>query len=180
MISWLFLACGGDEETAGGGEATSCGDLDGKGGDTGDIPDVLGSWSKQEFGLNAYVVGCDISGVSQESEGQWIETLNVEGRVPDALYAWFGVEETEDTEYFYGALDKGGGITFSGTHADAAGTVYANFSGLVFTDTAVDGKTVIRGSATLAYDVDVETETGENPIIDCYNVASWSVNKAGL
>jgi hypothetical protein len=173
MITWLWLACGGDEETGGGQETESCGDLDGDGTDSGDIPDVLGSWSAYEYGVAAYIPGCAITGADQESEDEWIDTLNVEGRVPDGLYAWFGVEEARDQEYFYGALDPRGGITFTGTHADAAGTVYANFSGLVFMDTALN-KNVIRGSATVAYDVD------DDAVIDCYNVASWSVNKAGL
>lgn len=167
MILFL-LACTGGADDSAPSDATACGDPDGFGGDTGDIPNVLGNWTSS-FAQNFYDDDCATDNLDQETEG-WIGSFELDGRAPDALYLEF---LANDTERFWGAMDQNGGITISGQHTHSEGTMYAQFGGLVYHDQYQD-RDVIDGSAMLGLDVDGDA------LIDCKAKGSWKAIKSGL
>ncbi len=65
------LSCKGSDDTALVDEFDICGDVDGPGGDTGDVPNVLGKWTVT-FASNLYDDGaCDVEGLEQD-DWTWI------------------------------------------------------------------------------------------------------------
>lgn len=162
----LLLGCNGNHDESG-ATGSECGDVDGDGSDTGDIPDLAGSWSIT-FGSNFFDDNCSASSLSQTSE-TWISAMQVQGSVP-SLSMYFGTERGD--EIFYGMVDRNGGVTLSGTHAHAAGTMYAQFGGLAYHDQYQD-RDVIDGSAFLGLDTDYDGT------IDCTAKASWIAFKSG-
>ncbi|MDP2316202.1 MAG: hypothetical protein Q8P41_25110 [Pseudomonadota bacterium] len=168
MISILLalLACTG-APTDTGATASECGDPDGFGTDTGDIPNVLGNWTSQ-FALNFYDDDCSTENLDADSES-WIGSFELDGRAPDALYMSFG----SSAERYWGAMDQNGGMTLAGQHVHPEGTLYAQFGGLVYRDQYQD-RDVIDGSAFLGLDVDADG------VIDCRAKGSWKAYKSGL
>ncbi len=147
---------------------SACGDPDGFGTDTGDIPAVLGNWTSTWAQLY-FDDGCSTENLDRDTEG-WIGSLEMDGRAPDALYMRFG---TAPDDRFWGAMDLNGGITLSGTHTHTEGTLYAQFGGLVYHDQYLD-RDVIDGSGILGLDTDADKA------IDCVVKASWKAIKSGL
>lgn len=166
LATAALLACVPPDGETGGAAEPACGDVDGDGGDTGDVPNVLGTWSAT-FYYDTFYDSC--TAIDDQSELDWIGSLNVMGTVPDAIYTTIG---TNETERFWGAVDRNGGITFTGQHEHVAGTMYANFSGLVYHDQGLD-RTVINGYAFLGLDVDGDT------LVDCTGGGHWSAKKSG-
>lgn len=163
-----LLACGpAATDTGSGSDDAACGDPDGDGGDTGDIPNVLGKWTSL-FATDFYKDGCSIADLDETSE-TWIGAFGLEGRVPDNISASFNKNPDEG---FHAALDSRGGFTMTGNHQRADLVVYAQFGGLVYHDLALD-KDVINGMGTLAFDADGDT------FIDCYARGSWNAIHSG-
>lgn len=168
LVALLLPACVGpaDGDSAG-GPSDECGDPDGSGGDTGDLPNVLGAWTSS-FAQNFYDDDCSTGNLDENSES-WIGSFTMDGRVPDALYFSFNSAE----ERYWGAMDKNGGITFAGQHVHSEGTLYAQFGGLVYHDQYQD-RDIIDGSAFLGLD------TNDDGLIDCRAKGSWKAIKSGL
>ncbi len=168
MLLGLLVGCtGAGGET--GADPAECGDPDGFGTDTGDVPNVLGNWTSS-FAANFYDDDCTASGFDENSE-TWIGSFELDGRAPDALYMSFNSAD----ERYWGAMDQNGGITLSGQHVHVAGTIYAQFGGLVYHDTVGDSdRHVIDGAAFLGLDVDADGA------IDCRAKGSWKATKSGL
>ncbi len=167
---WLLLlatGCGSgpDDST----DTSACGDLDGTGSDTGNLPGVLGRWTVS-FGTNNYTDGCGVADFDNTSEDWLLGAMEVRGRVPDALYAVFDDEE----ERFYGLQAANGGIVFSGTHEDDRhGTMWTSMGGLVYLDTYRD-RTVIEGFGFIGLDTLGDGE------IDCYARGDFEAFKSGF
>ena len=158
-----------DSGDTGAADTEVCGDLDGSGTDTGDIPNVLGSWATT-FGVSYWDDNCTVSGFDENTEAEWAgEAFEIKGTVPNSLYVEF---QDDPSNRYEAAIDARGGLSISGTHAHDAGTIYAQFGGLVYTGN--DGRQGIDGSAFLGLDVDADKT------IDCYARASWSPNKSGF
>ena len=155
-------AAGNDESGAG---LDGCGDVDGDGTDTGNVPDMAGSWSTQ-FYYDENNDSCN--GISSDTE-TWIGAMQVQGSVP-SLSMYFGTERGDET--FYGMVDRNGGVTFSGTHAHPAGTEHAQFGGLAYHDQYLDVD-VIDGSLFIGLDGD-----GDGAI-DCTVKGAWIARKSG-
>ena len=170
MILVLSLvACGHGDETGLGVDANVCGDLDGPGGDTGDIPNLLGHWTSA-FGQVFYDEGiCDLSNLSQTSES-WIGSGQVDGSVTTNFLLTY--DDAPD-EQFWGAMDPNGGITFTGQHTHSQGTMYAHFSGLFYHDQYLD-RDIIDGAAFLGMD------TNGDAVLDCGVKGSWLAYKSGV
>ena len=163
----LFLACTGAEDDTASEEAAECGDPDGFGTDTGNLPSVLGNWTST-FAQNFYDDDCSTDNLDAGSES-WIGSFELDGRAPDALYMTFG----RTPERYWGAMDQNGGITLSGQHEHPEGTLYAQFGGLVYHEQYQD-RDMIDGSAFLGLDTDGDGE------IDCRAKGSWKAFKSGL
>jgi len=132
-----------------------CGDLDGDGTDTGDLPDVLGSWTVT-FGKWYFTdASC---GLDDSELKDWINgSMKIKGRAPDGLYAVFGNSE----ERFYGLEASHGGVVFSGQHESALyGTIRASVGGHTYKDVYRD-RIVMEGFGFVGVD---STGDGE---IDC-------------
>ncbi len=146
-----------------------CGDIDGDGTDTGNIPNILGLWTAS-FGTNNFTENCGLSGFSDSSESWLNGTMEIKGRVPDGLYAIFDDEE----ERFHGLESAHGGLVLSGTHTHAQfGTMWVSMGGLIYDD-AYRGRVVIEGFGFLGLDTMGDGE------IDCYARGDFEAFKSGV
>jgi hypothetical protein len=155
VLLLLLGSCGGKDDAVDTGPVDpECGDLDGNGTDTGDLPDVLGSWTVT-FGKWYFAEAC---GLDDDELKEWVNgAMQIKGRAPHDLYAQFGNSE----EHFYGLESGHGGLVFSGQHESALyGTVRASMGGHVYYDVYRE-RTVIEGFGFVGVD---STGDGE---IDC-------------
>ncbi|MFZ5481551.1 MAG: hypothetical protein ACOZNI_32615 [Myxococcota bacterium] len=166
-----LLACTATIDDSGAAADCECGDPDGPGGDTGDIPDVFGTWTST-WASAWYEDNCTAEGLDQGSE-DWIGAFSIRGTAPDALYVYFGPESDPVTDRFFGAMDTYGGFTMSGRYDHNAGQMYVQFGGLVYPDPNLSGRATIRGSGFLGLDPDGDGD------VDCYANGSWTALKSG-
>lgn len=155
------------DDSVGAGDA--CGDVDGSGHDTGNIPNLLGYWSST-FGAEFYDDGtCAIEDLTRDSE-TWIGAFQIVGSPSSSFYLSFADREDEK---FWGAIDDFGGLTFTGEHHHASGTMYAQFSGLLYHDQYQD-RDIISGASFFGMDTNTDT------VIDCGVKGSWNAYKSGV
>ena len=166
-VSLWVVGCAGDDafET---GEAALCGDLDGEGGDTGNIPNVLGRWTTS-FATTWFDESCNLGGLDQSSEAWLTGALSIEGYVPDGLASTFSAEE--DVVY-RGMVSRGGGMVMTGVRDSQFGTMYVSINGLVYEDPYLE-RDVWKGSVYIG--VDLDGDTG----IDCDVRGDWTARKSG-
>lgn len=165
---WLvvLVGCGGPkvDET---GDTTEC---PGDRGMPAGLDSPVGRWSAS-WAADYYDDTCAVGGIDRDSEA-WIGSFTLDGNVPEAIYLYFEPDIDSDTEIFYGVVDEGGGVSFTGVHAHTAGTMYAQFGGLLYFD-QYQSRYTIDGSATLGLDVD------QDGLIDCAAKGSWVARKSG-
>lgn len=167
LATLLVVAGCTDAPVDSGVEDDVCGDIDGEGGDTGDVPNVLGNWTV-DFGRNLFDENCGLAGLEQGSE-TWLDgAMEIGGRVPNTLYATFNNAD----ERFFGLESANGGIVFSGVHEDALGTMYASFGGMVYYDVH-RGRNYIDGFAFIGVD------TNGDGSIDCTARGEWTATRSG-
>ena len=148
-----------------------CGDVDGDGFDTGNIPNILGSWSST-FGSQVFYENCGVEDLHQTSEN-WINgaAMDIGGYVPDGLFAYFDGDREEE---FVGIINEMGGVVFSGRHQHSAGEMHVVFGGLVYHDEWREPpRDVIQGFVYMGLDV---TDDGN---IDCDARGGWTAIKSG-
>ena len=167
LIGLLVCGCGGDgaSET---GDGAACGDLDDDGGDTGNIPNVLGRWTTN-FATTWFDESCNLGGLDQSSEAWLTSAMSIEGYVPDGLAGVLSAEE--DVEY-RGIVSRGGGMVFTGVRDSQFGTMYVSINGLVYEDPYLQ-RDVWKGSVYIG--VDLDGDTG----IDCDVRGDWTARKSG-
>jgi hypothetical protein len=143
-LSILFVACSGDDST----DPSACGDLDGPGDDSGDLPDIRGTWSSI-FGTGIFQENCAITGMKQ-NDMDWINgsSFTVEGRVPDTLLATFISEPDEE---FWGVMNDRGGVVFTGIHMHEGYAMDVTFGGLLYESHDLD-RVRIEGSVYMGVD----------------------------
>ena len=111
MILLAVLAVGCTDKSAdsadGDEDAGECGDIDGSGSDTGDIPNILGNWNTT-FGLQIDDENCSIPGLKPD-DMSWINgaSMDIDGTPPSNMVAEFA---GEDGERFYGLISSHGGL----------------------------------------------------------------------
>jgi len=162
----LVAGCkkGNDEET---GLDTECGDIDGNGGDTGDVPNVLGLWTAN-FGLNLFDENC--SGVDDSDIGFVNGPIEINGYVPDGLRLDFG---SDSDRRLRGAISTTGGMAFAGQIEQSQGIFHFGMGGLVYEDQNMGGRNVWMGGGYVGVDVD------KDGAIDCDMRGDWTVMKSG-
>ena len=166
-----ILSCKGDSNDSGAtgaSETDSCGDIDGSGGDTGDVPNVLGNWTAT-FGTYSYDDNeCEVKGLEQ-TDMSWLNgSLLIDGRVPQPLVATL----VGDDEY-WGVINSHGGIVFTGTHMEGEHTLYVTFGGLLYDVPAVERKE-IRGFGYIGVDLG-----STDQVIDCWIQGDFTAKKSG-
>ena len=159
---------GTDTSLAGGSDA--CGDPDGSGGDTGDVPNILGKWTAT-FGQYVYdSAACTVEGLQQD-DMTWLNgAMDIAGRIPDQLYAYF---DGDDSERFFGLEASTGGVVFSGTHEQDGHTLYTSFGGLLYQVPQVE-RNEIRGFGYIGVDID-----SADGAIDCWIQGDFIAKKSG-
>ena len=97
VVAVLCFSCkeGAEDEDDDTSEFSECGDPDGSGGDTGNVPNVLGAWTVT-FGSNIYDDNaCDAPGLTSDDLSEPLGgAMYIEGRIPDQLYAVLGIRRT--------------------------------------------------------------------------------------
>lgn len=131
-----------------------CGDIDGPGGETGDLPSITGFWTTT-FGTKAFYDDCEVGGIS-ESEMDWIDgaVMEIKGTPPDNLAADF------DEDRFYGLLNDYGGTTFAGQYSLNGYDLSVSFGGLLYYNEHQE-RAKIDGAAFVGVDLD------DDGSIDC-------------
>ena len=171
LVAGLACGCHGNDETGSGQDPEcNCGDPDGNGTDTGDIPDLWGAWTTS-FGNQLYFDDCGIADLSDTSE-TWINNaaMHIGGYAPDGFYAYFG---SEDDERFQGIVSQYGGVSFSGPHARRDGyTAYVAFGGLAFHDEYRD-RDMIEGFCYMGLDLN------DDGAIECRARGEFTAYKSG-
>lgn len=170
----LATACGKDGESSDdsstGASAESCGDVDGAGGDTGDVPNLLGAWTTT-FGQNLYDDGfCSVPGLEVADIQQFMnQVFTIDGRAPDGLYAHFGAE----TDLMPGLINANGGVVFTGTRQEGSHTLYVSVGGLLYRQPQTD-RDEIRGFGYIGVDKD-----GADTVIDCWLQGDFRATRSG-
>lgn len=164
----LAGGCRDDSSVESTAEEDLCGDLDGNGGDTGDIPNILGNWTS-DFGASLFESDCGIPDFNSGSDA-WLDgAMEVRGSVPNQLYAVFD----DSGERFFGLVSGNGGVNFSGVHEDSqVGTMHAAFGGLAYYDVYRE-RTYIEGFVFLGIDTNADGN------IDCSARGEWTASKSG-
>ena len=171
LCLFTLLACKseGDDTTAA-ADASVCGDPDGAGGDTGDVPNILGKWTVT-FGQTIYEdAACTIPGL-QSSDMTWVNgSMEVAGRIPDQLYVTF---DGNEDERFFGVENTGGGVVFTGTKVMSGHTLYVSLGGLLYRQPQVD-RDELRGFGYFGVD-----EDSADTAIDCWIQGDFKATKSG-
>ena len=145
-----------------------CGDIDGDGGDTGNVPNILGSWTAT-MGAKHFEETCGLAGLSKGADTVVHGAMEIKGRVPDQLYLVF---DEDSGERFFGLEAATGGVTFSGVHTSNDVDMHLAVGGLVYDD-LYRGRTYSEGFAFIGVDLDLDGN------IDCSAKGEWTAAKSG-
>jgi len=165
----MLAGCSGDGTDSSAQDTTECGDLDGAGTDTGDLPNILGNWTSV-FANQIDFETCGITGLKPE-DMDWINgaAFSIKGTPPSGLYAEF---TRTDGERYYGIESSHGGVVFSGLHEEQGYEMHVSFGGLLFYND-LTGRTEVRGHAYMGVD-----STGDG-VIDCGLQGDFTAYKSG-
>ncbi len=165
-LALVLAACGDNNDTQGLTDPADlgCGDVDG---DTGPVPDVLGSWTAN-FASTLSKDDCNLTdGVT--GSFPWLNTpIEIGGGAPASLHLEFGGLD----ERFYGIESPSGGMVFSGETTSNSGILHIAIAGLVYTD-AYTQRDTWDGMVFLGVD---QNEDGS---IDCTVRGDWTALKSG-
>lgn len=165
-----LVSCGDkDDEDEDDTGSSECADIDGAGGDTGDVPSLAGEWTVA-FGQNLYdAEACDAVGLTQEDLAEILAgPLQIEGGVPRGLRASFAGFDT----VYDGLAAAEGGVVFNGSTVKQGNMLYVSFGGHNYNQPRT-GNDEIRGYSTVGVDVGAEDE-----VVDCWIHADWRATKA--
>ncbi len=171
ILFGVLAGCNNDDDSSsdpGDGCDCSCGDVDGSGGDSGDMPNLLGAWTSS-FGDQRFFENCHIEDLHSDSE-RWINSvLTIAGQPLANLEGRF---EDEEEERFYGVVSGYGGVAFAGTHSRSDGHLMKmGLGGLLYSDEYRDYD-VIEGFVYLGVDL------GADGAIDCEARGDWSAKES--
>ncbi|MFT7519328.1 MAG: hypothetical protein ACI9MC_001468 [Kiritimatiellia bacterium] len=166
LLALLTSGCNGDSETDPSYDG-DCGDPDGSGGDTGDVPSLLGSWTSN-YGLSFLDGNCPSDQIPSASLDFMEQPFEVEGSVPSAVVMTFA----KDPDLrLTGTVSPGGAWAMSGTIERGQTTLYVALGGLLYSDQS--GRTHWDGAVFVGGDLN-----GDN-IIDCDFRGDWRARKSG-
>jgi hypothetical protein len=152
------------------GSADECGDVDGAGGDTGDVPNILGSWSAS-FATQVFNdSGCSVPGLAASDMQAFLDgAMRIDGRVPDRLFVTFNNAE----ERYFGIENNQGGVVFTGNKTFGGHELYVSLGGLLYTQGQLD-RDEIRGYGYIGVDLD-----GADNSIDCWLQGDFLAIRSG-
>ena len=175
LVGLMVSACSGRSDSGDEGEsAEECGDIDGSGTDTGNIPNILGNWNTT-FGLQDEDENCSIPGLKPD-DMSWINgaSVDIDGTPPANMVAEFA---GEDGERFYGLISSHGGVVFSGIYTafaddQEAYDLHVSFGGLLYYNELL-GISEIKGHAYMGID------SNDDGSLDCGLQGNFTAKKAG-
>ncbi len=160
-----------EEGASPGPSVDECGDVDGSGGDSGDVPNILGAWNASFATLVYSDGGCSVPGLAADDMRTLLDgVMYIEGRVPDRIYASFNREE----ERYFGIENAQGGVVFTGSKTFSGHELYISIGGLLYTQGQVD-RDEIRGYGYIGVDLD-----GADTSIDCWLQGDFVALRSGV
>jgi hypothetical protein len=163
ILSFL-LACGGEGETDG---AAACLDPDGGGGDTGDVPSLIGDWTG-DVGQSFLDNPCPADEVPTAALDFLDQPFLLDGSVPAAVRVTF----SDNPDYrLRGVASPGGAFAVSGIVEAAGAQLYTSLGGTVWEEQP--GRVRWDGAVFIGADVDGDA------VIDCVIRGDWKARKSG-
>jgi hypothetical protein len=163
----VLIGCNGNNDETDTDLAAICGDIDGTGTDTGDIPNVLGYWSSN-FGQTIFDENCN--GFEKSDVSFLTGPIEINGYVPDGLRLDF---DSDKDRRLRGIASSTGGMVFAGQLEQAQGMVHISIGGLVYEDSNMGGRDVWAGGVFVGLDADQDGQ------IDCDMRGDWTAFKSG-
>lgn len=166
-----LVACrGGDDSGDSLTVEDDCGDVDGPGTDTGNVPSILGNWTS-DVGKNMFAEDCGLEGFKAGSDLPFDGAMEFEGSLPDRLYASFDDNEVEDIRFW--AVASGKSVALSGQYESRHGMVHVAMGGMPYWNEYTQ-RTYIDGFAFFGISTDDDDTT-----IECTARAEWTATKSG-
>jgi hypothetical protein len=165
-LALLLIACKGGD-TAVDGLPEECGDPDGEGGDTGDVPGLIGDWTAS-YGQVLIDSNCPPEQVPKETLDFLKQPFYLDGAVPAAIRITF--DDNSDLR-LRGPAAPTGGLATSGAIEMTNATLYTAIGGMVYTDST--GRVRWDGAVFIGADLNGDT------VIDCDIRTDWKARKSG-
>lgn len=166
LVVLLMAACNGNDDTDP-DSMDICGDPDGDGGDTGDVPNLISSWTGS-FGQVFTDNNCPPDTVSIAQLDYLEQPFEVDGSVPSAIRLTFA----DNSAYrLRGTASPNGSWAMSGPIEAGGRTLYTSVSGMVYTDAT--GR--VRWNGALFVGADINGDT----LIDCEIRSDWNAFRSG-
>ena len=165
-LTLLLVACSGDGDS-GVGDDIDCGDPDGNGGDTGDVPSLIGEWTGS-YGQVLIDNNCPPEQVPTETLDFLKQPFSLDGAVPAAIRITF--DDNPDLR-LRGPAAPSGGLATSGAIEQSQATLYTAIGGMVYEDST--GRVRWDGAVFIGADLNGDT------FIDCDIRTDWKARKSG-
>ena len=166
-IAMLFCAigCGNGGDS---GDECFTGDIDGIGTDTGNIPQLYGSWTTT-FASRSFYDECDIEGLGR-NDFDWLKSgaMEIGGRVDDVDVTFAGASEAN----FKATMSSFGGVTISGRHIFRGQELHIAMGGLLFENTQLN-LTELEGHVYMGID------TNGDGSVDCGIMGDFNAKSSG-
>lgn len=166
-IGVLFCAigCGNNRDSA---EDCFAGDIDGIGTDTGNIPQLYGSWTTT-FASRSFYDECDIEGLGR-NEFDWLSggAMEIGGRVDDVDVTFAGASEAN----LKATMSSFGAVTISGRYTFRGQELHIAMGGLLFENTQLD-LTELEGHVYMGID------TNGDGSVDCGIMGDFNAKSSG-
>ena len=149
----LTWACGGNQDSA---EDCFTGDIDGLGTDTGNIPQLFGSWTTT-FGSRSFYDECGIEGLSR-SDFDWINggAMEIGGRLDHVTVTMASAPDAD----FVATMSAYGAVTISGRYTFHGQELHVAMGGLLFENRQLS-LTELDGHAYMGVD------SNQDGYVDC-------------
>lgn len=162
-----LVACkGSDSGDTGPSDPLWCGDVDEAGGETGDVPNIVGQYQGY-VAPNFFKENCGLSGLDEGALFFLGQDLEIEGFAPDGLAL---IAQEDRTKQLRGIISPTGGVNFSGRRPTSWGVMNIAVGGLLYSDSYVD-QDFLQGFVYVGLD-----ETNDK-VIDCDMWADWRAYK---
>ena len=164
----LLLCASGCGKNLDSADECFTGDIDGIGTDTGNIPQLYGSWTTT-FASRSFYDECDIEGLGR-NEFDWLSggAMEIGGRVDDVDVTFSGASEAN----LKAMMSSYGGVTISGRYTFRGEELHIAMGGLLFENTQLD-LTELEGHVYMGID------TNGDGSVDCGIMGDFNAKSSG-
>ena len=165
---WLFLwlGCAGSGDSA--AECEFNGDIDGLGTDTGNLPQLFGSWTTT-FGSRSFYDECEIEGLGR-NDFDWLNggAMQIGGRLDNVEVSLASAPDA----ILWATMSSQGAVTISGQHTFRGQVLHIAIGGLLFDNLQLN-LTELEGHAYMGIDVN------DDGYIDCGILGDFNAKASG-